>query len=345
MYMTIATITLAEQVRQLGAQLGYIFYFIVFPMLLVAGIGYLLHRTVTLDLQTLKRLNFYFVMPGMIYYSVIESKMTGEDVFRVICFSLTLLVSMILVTMLVARIRGVPRHQRNTMILSTMLFNSGNFGIPLQDRAFAAVGKSASAVGMQAVVMITQNIFTFTVGILIAAGGRKDRHWKQNLLHIAKLPPIYAILAALITVQIRNWFDPVSPETLQAIEPWWKVVLYVKNAFIGIALLTLGAQLATVRRGRDRYPVRMSVFLRLLVGPAIALGIIYAYGISGFLAQVLLIASSAPTAVNSMLLSLEFDNNPDYAATAVFYSSLLSPITVTLVIFFTQGGFLPGFGF
>ena len=42
-----------------------------------------------------------------------------------------------------------------------------------------------------------------------------------------------------------------------------------------------------------------------------------------------------------MLMCLEFDNHPDYAAKAVFYSTLLSPITVTLTIFFAQGGFLP----
>jgi len=330
---------------KLLGQLGHIFYFIVLPMLLTAAVGYFLQKTVTLDRHTLKRLNFHFVMPGMIYYSIVTSRITAAQVGTIVAFVVTLMACTILLTVVVARVRGIPHRYRNTMVLTTMLYNTGNFSIPLQERAFSGTGLSDNAMGMQALVMITQNLLTFTLGIFIAAGGRKDRHWKENLLHIAKLPPIYAIAAAALTVQVRNSLGEIPPVFLQVVEPWWKVVLYVKEAFFGVALLTLGAQLATVRRGEDRYPVRWSVFMRLLLGPMVAVGIIYGFGLSGFIAQMLLIASSAPTAVNCMLLCLEFDSNPDYAATAVLYSSLLSPITVTLVIFFAQGGFLPGFGF
>jgi hypothetical protein len=44
-----------------------------------------------------------------------------------------------------------------------------------------------------------------------------------------------------------------------------------------------------------------------------------------------------------MLLCLEFDNHPEFAARAVFTSTMASPITVTLVIFVAQSGWLPGF--
>ena len=44
-----------------------------------------------------------------------------------------------------------------------------------------------------------------------------------------------------------------------------------------------------------------------------------------------------------MLLCLEFDNHPDFAARAVLYSTLLSPVTVTLVVFLAQSKLLPGF--
>ena len=341
--MTIAATTLAISLGELPWQVGHIFYFIVLPMLLVAGAGYLIQRTLGLDLQTLKRLNFYFVMPAIIYYSVVTSTLTAAHVGEAILFALALFACMSLLTLLVVRILKVPRHYRNTAVLTTALYNSGNYGLPLQDRVFAEQNLSSTAMSLQAVVMIAQNVLTFTVGIFVAAGGRKDRHWKANLLHIVKLPPIYALAAAVITLQIRNLIGEVSPGVVHAIQPWWKALMYVKEAFIGVALVTLGAQLAAVKRGHARYPVKLSVFLRLLIGPAMALGIIYAFGIRGLVAQVLLIASSAPTAVNCMLLCLEFDNNPDYAATAVFYSSLLSPITGTLVIFLARGGLLPGF--
>jgi len=54
----------------------------------------------------------------------------------------------------------------------------------------------------------------------------------------------------------------------------------------------------------------------------------------------LLIGTAVPSAVNCALLCVQFDNHPNYAARAVLYSTLLSPLTVTGVILFAQGGFL-----
>jgi len=57
-------------------------------------------------------------------------------------------------------------------------------------------------------------------------------------------------------------------------------------------------------------------------------------------AQVLLISTSTPTAVNCMLICMEFDNHPDFVARTVFYSTLLSPFTVTLAILLAHSGAL-----
>jgi len=85
----------------------------------------------------------------------------------------------------------------------------------------------------------------------------------------------------------------------------------------------------------------MTVMLRLLAGPALGLGLIYLMGIDDpFLAQVLLISASTPTAVSLMLLCMEFKAHPNFIARSVIYSTLLSPITVTLTIFLAQSGLL-----
>jgi len=329
------------------AQLGRIFYTIVLPILLLAGIGWLIQRVLGLEMNTLRRLNFYFVMPAMIYYSLLTADVGAGQVALVVAFTVACLCVQAALTSIAARLRGVAPDVRRAMLLTTMLHNSGNYGMPLQDLAFGRTGQSPVAVGFQTFVMITQNLFTFTLGILIVAGGRKDRHWRQNLLHIAKFPPVYALAAALATLLAgRLLGGEAGPPP--ALAPFWAVIKLIKGAFIPVALLTLGAQLALVSRRAHNYPVRLSVAFRLLGGPAIALGIAYlmmhTVGISPLLAQVLLISASTPTAVNCMLLCLEFENHPDYAARAVFYSTLLSPITVTLTIFLAQGGFLPGFG-
>lgn len=338
--MTATAHMLAVAWTELPLQFGHIFYSIVLPMLLLAGVGFLLHRTMRLDLATLTKLNFYFVIPCLIYHAVVSSQVTLADAGAAVAFTLGVMAVLVIIALVAGRLRGIPRDQRNALIMSTIFYNSGNYGLPLQDMAFRSADQSADAASLQSFVMITQNFTGFTIGVMLAAGGKGDRHWRANLLHIAKFPPIYALLAALLTVQIRIWLGESAGHVAPVIDPFWKAITSIKQAFIAVALFTLGAQLASVRRGGPKYPVKMSVFIRLLIGPAVGLAIVHLVGLTGLLAQVMLISTATPTAVNSMLLCMEFDNHPNYLARAVFYSTLLSPITVTLVVFLTLGGYL-----
>ncbi|MFP4104485.1 MAG: AEC family transporter [Phycisphaerae bacterium] len=328
------------------ALFGKIFYTIVLPIMLLVGTGWLIQRKLGLDMVTLKRLNFYFLMPGIIFYSVITSSLSGQQVVTVIGFAVALILCVGTLTLTAAAVFKIPKNQRSAMLLTTILNNSGNYGLPLQQFAFGARG--AQAASMQAFVMITQNIFTFTVGVLIAAGGRNGKSWKSNLLHVLKFPPVYAVVAGLIFVQVGRWMSQEQSAALgEWLTPFWKYLIYVKDTFIGIALVTLGAQLALIKRGAVKYPVALSVAFRLVLGPAVGLIIIHVFdavfGISGFTARMLMVASSTPTAVNCMLLTLEFDNHPEYTAKAVFWSTMLSPITVTAVVFLTKVQLFPVF--
>jgi hypothetical protein len=323
-----------------------VFYFVVLPMLLLAGLGFVLQRFLGLDMTTLTRMNFYFVTPGMVYFSVVSSKVTAGAVGLVIVFALATMVLVGLATLMAARLQKVPRDQHNTMLMTTVLNNSGNFGLPLQDLAFRGMSLGAAAMSYQVFVMLVQNVLHFTLGVLLAAG-RGKRPWRENLLYVVKFPALYALAAALITVYVRSRLGEHAPAAAKAMEPFWEVARQLRLAYVPIALATLGAQLALIPHGADRYPIPTSLVLRLGAAPLLGLALIYlsnmlppAFHIRGFLAQVLLIGSAVPSSVNSALLCLQFNNHPNYAAKTVFYSTLLSAITVTVVIFLAQGGFL-----
>ena len=69
------------------------------------------------------------------------------------------------------------------------------------------------------------------------------------------------------------------------------------------------------------------------MGPLVAVGVIYLLQIDGVMAQSLLIASSFPTSRNTATLALEYDVAPELHAQIVLYSTLLSSLTVTFVIY------------
>ena len=336
--------TLGMSFVEVGGKLWEIFHGVALPILLLAAVGWVIQRAAGLDMATLRRLNFCLLLPVIIYYSIVTSSLTWSSIWTIGRFTLALIVVQGVIAYVIAWAREVPPDLRRVMMMSSMFHNCGNYGLPLQHMAFAPLGTGAAAVAYQAFVVVTFNLINFTFGIFVVSGGKKARLWKENLVHIIKLPPLWAIAAGLITVHVRARMGAFVPGWVSSAgEPAWAALLHVKDAFIAIALCTLGAQLAAVKSAAKRQPVRISVFLRLLVGPMIGLGLIYLFGLTGFLAQVMLISTATPTAVNVMLLAMEFENNPDYAARAVFYSTLLSPITVSLVVLLAQGGLLPGF--
>ena len=320
----------------------HIAWFIVTPVMLLVGLGFTVQKRFGMDMPTLVRLNFYVVLPGMVYFAVVDSSLSGPDVAQVVGFTLGAMLIWGTLTYTVARLRGIPVNLRRAMMMTSLFYNSGNVGLPVQELAFrnTPFGSSA-ATGLQVIVLITQNFTSFTLGIALATGKFGGR-WRENLAHIIRFPPIYALSAGLTTIGVRHLLGDHAQDVAKQLSPIWDMVVYAKSGFIVVALVTLGAQLALVKRGHERSPVATSVALRLIAGPVVGFILLKTLGWTGLTAQVLLISTAMPTAVNCMLLCLEFDNHPDYVARSVFYSTLISPITMTLTILLAQSGMFAG---
>ncbi len=318
--------------------LAHVAYFIVLPILLMFGVGFLIQRLLGLDLPTLTRLNFYLVVPAMVYFAVVSASLSLAEIGTMVGLSLALMVVSAALTLTVAKLRGVPANRWRALVMTSIFYNSGNYGLPLQNLAFRDVGRATAAESLQVFVMLTQNFTSFTLGVMLAAGHVRDGQWKRNLLHVARFPPLYALAAALTTIGVRTWLGEHAPTVASALRPFWDTIVYAKNGFVVVALATLGAQLAVIRPGGRDYPVTLSVALRLLAGPLLMFGLLKLFGVEGLVAQVLLISAAVPTSVNCTLLCMQFHNHPDFVARSVFYSTLLSPVTVTLVILLSRGG-------
>jgi predicted permease len=70
----------------------------------------------------------------------------------------------------------------------------------------------------------------------------------------------------------------------------------------------------------------------LVISPLLALGLVNVLGLSGAARQAAMIEASMPTAVVTTILALEYEVVPSFVTSVVFVSTLLSPVTVTLLI-------------
>ncbi|MEM7601963.1 MAG: AEC family transporter [Verrucomicrobiota bacterium] len=303
-----------------------IFLSVCLPILLLAGLGWGLDRIFDLDLKTLVKLNIYLFVPAFILTRLSSSNLESETGFAVVGFTILVIISMGLISWAVSASTGLRAAQRYSMKLSTMIYNSGNWGIPLMTLAFGELGGV-----IQVFVLATMNVTSFSLGVFLANAGNENR--KGWLLPILKQPSPWAVAIALT---LRHFGNPVEAVTFV-----WVPLSYLADALIAFALVTLGVQLSKTKPPAVRGPLAYALVIRLIGGPAVAALFTWCFSIEGTVAAILIVGAAAPTAVNTALLAHEFDADSRYAAAAVFYSTLAASIVVTGLLAVLRAGWIP----
>src|SRR5262249_49430474 len=131
---------------------------------------------------------------------------------------------------------GCTRPQTRSLQLATMFYNSGNYGVPLMALAFPENGPL-----LQGFIIVATNVCTFSIGLLLAASAHRTG-WRV-LLPMLRQVSLWAVGSALLV----RWFHV-------PVEQWqwlWVPLQYFSDAIIGLALVTLGAQISKTERPRQ----------------------------------------------------------------------------------------------
>lgn len=301
---------------------------VIAPIFLMMGVGWGVQKWIGLDVRSLTKLNFWVFVPALLFVQIVESKIKPRDIGLCALHFAIVFATMGLLSWQAARLIGAGSRLQRALTASVLFYNSGNYGIPAAQLAFAASPQQAAfAVGVQSIVIMFQNISNFTIGLALHAGGREGGSWKSTARSILGLPMVYTLAAAWLWRALHAATGWSLPSPLDA------SLHFLAQGMVPVALVTLGAQMGTLKSHRIDVPIVLALFLRLILAPMLSWGVVWALGIKGLLAPSLVVSVSFPTAVNSALLALEFDNEPEFAAATVFYSTLLSAITVSLVIY------------
>ncbi|TDL74592.1 AEC family transporter [Rhodococcus qingshengii] len=294
---------------------------IIFPIFLLIGAGAVLQHVIRLDLSTLSTLTVYFLLPAVCFVNIYESNMSSELISQTLVFLLLFNILLILTSMFIAKVNKFDRKLTATFKNSMVLSNSGNYGLPVSELVFAA---NPAGMSIQIIISIFQNLLTFTYGFFNSVSAQSSGI--EILRKIIRLPVIYALLLAILL----KWLHIDIPEFL------WRPIENSSNAFLSVALVTLGAQVAFLKIIRISRPIVWIVIGRLIISPLIGLLVIFLLGLTDITAQALFIASSFPSSRNSALLALEYDNYPEYASQAVLLTTIISGITVAVVVYLSK---------
>jgi malate permease and related proteins len=312
------------------------------PILVLVALGALMRRKFGLDIPTLSKLNIYLFVPAFIFDVVSRSRLSWGAMGGVMLVTALNVLMLGAVVWAAGRALGASRKTLAAVALAVMFYNSGNYGIPLAALAFpgaaAPVGTPGAAerdgAAVQAFVVLSMNLLTFTVGLGIAVwAGSGD--WKQGIGTYFRLPMFPAVVAALLA---RAWVGAGTGRELPVAIS--KPAEYLALGLIPLALVTLGAQLAENPRWPRWRPLSMVLFLRLVYGPAQMAALLYGFHLLGWKpldlwgpgawpAASLILTAGVPTAINTLLLVLEVGGETELAADSVFWTTLASCVTIT----------------
>lgn len=300
----------------------YILYTNIIPIFLLIGAGFFLQKRFQFDVKVLTKLLFNLFIPGLVFIKLLDIEVSGAVLGNVLLFFLLFSAILFLCAFLYLKINKISFAQGATIINTTIFYNCANLGLPLILLVFP---DDPFAFSIQILAVLMQTIGLFTIGVINVNAGKSSI--LKLLGTVAKIPVIYAILLSLV-IRMLHMTIP---------NPVMIPLNYVADSYIAVALVTLGIQLGNITwHLKQMRNVFVVTGYRLLLSPILAFLLALLFDLKGTVAQVLIISVSAPTAVNTAMLAIEYDNSPETASQIILTSTLISAFTLPLVIMFVK---------
>ncbi|NIL97245.1 MAG: hypothetical protein GTO53_06615 [Planctomycetales bacterium] len=304
-----------------------IFLDVIAPILLLIALGALIYRRFRIDLDTLNRLAIYLLVPSFLFVKIYESQLSLTDLGMIVWGVLTPVLTLGVFLYFLMRRIGATGNEIAIVVVGSLVFNAGNFGLPVAElyyqrhgAVFPGMQSASDGAAVQAIIIMISNLSIWFLGYGVIRLGQG--HGLRGALGFFRLPMIYVLVAAFFLRQTQITLPVAVYAPLQM----------MAAATVPIMLLTLGGQLIHNVQKPNWRLVGPVMGLKLFLLPALTALFVWWFGLWPWPGAQIIIAASAPTAVNVMVLAIELDSDSPTAASCVFWTTLASAITVTCVL-------------
>lgn len=287
------------------------------PILLLGGAGFALGKFLAVEPQPLGRAIFYIFAPLLVFNLIAQSHLSLGNITEMMAFATAVMLIGGGLAYLAGRVLHLNRTPLTAVVLTTMFANNGNYGLPLIAFAFGS-----NALAYASVYYATLSLLFYTVGVLIAS--LDHLRPKEALLGLFKVPAIYAILLAMVFNR-TGWQLPT---------PLQRTISLAGDAAVPAMLVLLGLELTKAKWTSNLRALSIPVVGRLIVGPLLGWGLAALFGMKGAARQDGITDAGMPSAVMTTMLAAEYELEPSLVTTIVFLSTILSPLTLTPLLYF-----------
>ena len=289
----------------------------ILPILLLGGAGFALGKLLDINARSLGRVVFYVFSPVLIFDLLLQNRLKIDEAIGVILLTICVVLSMGIITFLLGTLFKLDRPTLTSILITTMFANTGNYGLPLVSFAFGE-----QALSYAGIYFATTTLLFYTLGVLIASLGHMSL--KEAALGLFRIPTLYAVILAIL----------INAFGLQIPGPVERAVDLAAGGTIPLMLILLGVELTRVQLSGNVRAMQLSVSLRLLIAPMIAMLLTGLFGIGGAARQGSVTQASMPSMVSATVLATEYQLDSKLVTAVIFISTLLSPLTLTPLLVF-----------
>jgi len=291
----------------------------ILPIFLIAGVGMVIARQLAASASVVSHLVLNALIPCLVFNLLVTSQVSALELapIALVCILVTAFKGV--AAYLAARPLGLDRPARVGLMLAAMFSNAGNYGLPVTLFAFGR-----EALTFATAYFVTSSILTYTVGMVLAASGRRSA--RESVRGLIRVPTIYAAAAAIAVLVL----DAPLPGSLM------RPIGLLSDAALPMMMLVLGMQLASGTRPERPLALAAVVALSLVLSPLVGFGLAQVLALEGAALQATVVQAAMPVAVVTSILALEFNVAPNFVTSAVLASTVLSPFTLTWLIAYLQ---------
>jgi predicted permease len=287
----------------------------IFPIIAVAAIGFTLQRRFNLDPRPLSIMIFNALTPALIFQLTTRNTANGIDSLKIVGLVISLVLVLTLISFLISRQLKHSPITASGFFLSVAFMNAGNYGLSLNQFALGEEGLIWASL-----FYITASMLMNSFGVFFASSGKM--RIQDALKGLLRVPALYSFFLAMI---FRLTGTAIPGAIMKPID-------LLGAATIPAMLLVLGMQIGRAGLPKNIGLVGLASSIRLILSPALAWVLTLAFRLPTLGSQAGILEAGMPSAVLAIIISLEYDTDPGFVSSVVLLSTILSPITLTLIL-------------
>lgn len=292
------------------------------PLLIMIAVGFLIRKSGIMNDASVEQTNravYLVFLPLLVFQKTRNATLDVDLNSRFVFTVLTIIVFQFLLSLCIVLLSEKNNAKRGVMLQGMFHSNHLLFALSISTELFSM--ETASLATILGTVVVPIYLFLSVVGLALFDGGHPGffKTVTGVLLNPVVIASVLGILCVVFEISLPNFVE--------------RAIDHLAGIAIPLSFVLLGASLGFREMRSSAGGLSLTLLMKLLVFPAVLLGVAILLGYRGSELAVLLVLSASPVAVSTFTMAGEMGGDDTLASQIVCFSTVLSVLTFSLFYF------------